>query len=85
MCSFADGNTNYTSGKNEQVVEKITARLQQNYLLFKVNSLSANPKKFQVMITAKMINPINYLTIDNVEVKPKTTVCLLGIEIYKLF
>ena len=52
---------------------------------FKVNSLSANPKKFQVMITAKMINPINYLTIDNVEVKPKTTICLLGIEIYKLF
>ena len=43
--------------------------------------LSANLKKFQVMLIGEIINPINSLMKNNAKVKPKTAVSLLGFVI----
>lgn len=72
--NFADDSTLYKLGKNKLViVEKIIQACNRITDWFKLKTLSANPKKFQVRHLGKMINPINSLTIHNVDVKPKTT------------
>ena len=43
--------------------------------------LSANPKKFQIMLIGEIINPINSPMKNNAKVKPKGTVSLLGFVI----
>lgn len=56
MDNFADNNTFYTSGKNEQVVvEKIMKDCTRIIDWVKINSLSVHARKFQVVFLVKMI------------------------------
>ena len=61
-------------------MEKIMQACNRITDWFKIKTLSANPKKFQVMNMGKMINPINSLVTHNVDVKPKTTIKMRDYE-----
>ena len=50
ICNFADDNTLYASGDNLEAVISILQKEAVNVLhWFKINSMAANPGKFQVM------------------------------------
>ena len=64
-------------GQKEQVVvEKIIEACSRIIDWLKINPLSANAKKFQVIYIGKTIN--NTILTHNVKVKPKTTVKVRG-------
>ena len=83
VCNFADDTTIYTEGNNLEIA-KTKLELETNNVLnwFKINSMVANPAKFQIMflgqgITNKELN----FKIDNITLSCSTEVKLLGIFI----
>ena len=83
VCNFADDTTIYTEGNNLEIA-KTKLELETNNVLnwFKINSMVANPAKFQIMflgqgITNKELN----FKIDNITLSCSTEVKLLGIII----
>ena len=53
ICNFADDNTIYNCNNNLQTVLKNLKHMINVSKWFKVNSMKANPKKFQFMILDK--------------------------------
>ena len=82
ICNFADDNTLFAC---DTTLEKVISRLEKDIHCvnswFKMNSMIANPDKFQVMfLGVKNPNEIS-LTIDNNEIYGQLQVLLLGITI----
>ena len=65
ICNFADDNTLYSYGANLKTVsENLTHDASELLYWFKINSMKANPEKFQFMtLSKKSYQPQNFLQI----------------------
>ena len=82
ICNFADDNTIYSCTKNLQTVLKNLKHDMINVSKwFKVNSMKANPKKFQFMILGKGTRQTITLNINNIEIRESQNVDFLGLII----
>ena len=70
ICNFADDNTIYSCNNNLQTILKNLKHDMVNVLKwFKVNSMKANPKKFQFMILGKSTRQTIILNINNIKIR----------------
>ena len=84
VCNFADDNTLYSVGKNiENVISDLKTDLVGVMEWFKINSLKANPGKFQFMVLGYKDERSFNIHINNVQIKNSNEVTLLGIKIDK--
>ena len=87
LCNFADDNTLFAHAKRlHQVLQTLELETVNLIEWFRVNSIAANPGKFQLMLLGNVGN-IDSVRIDfnNLVLEPKSCVKLLGIKIdYKL-
>ena len=84
VCNFADNNTLYSVGKNiENVISDLKTDLVGVMKYFKINSLKANPGKFQFMVLGNKDERSFNIHINNVKIKNSNEVTLLGIKIDK--
>ena len=84
VCNFADDNTLYSVGKNiENVISDLKTDLVGVMEWFKINSLKANPGKFQFMVLGNKDERSFNIHINNVQIKNSNKVTLLGIIIDK--
>ena len=82
VCNFADDNSLYTSHHVIDVVQKRLEKESKNALnWFKVNSMAANPAKFQTMFLGLKGTSEIFMNFDGVQVKSSTFVKLLGVYI----
>ena len=82
--NFADDNTLYSVGKNvENVNSDLKTDLVEVMEWFKINSLKANPDKFQFMVFGNKDESSFDIHINNVKIKDSNEVTLLGIKINK--
>jgi hypothetical protein len=82
ICNFADDNSLYVSGENLAEIIPILQRETSNVLnWFKINSMTANPAKFQAMFLGNREEGVVDLYIDGVNVKTTSCVKLLGVNI----
>ena len=82
MCNFADDNTIYSCTKNLETVSKNLEHDMINVSKwFNVNSMKANPKKFQFMILGKGTRQTITLNINNIKIRESQNVELLGLII----
>ena len=80
ICNFADDNTIYSCNNNLQTVLKNHKHDMINASKwFKVNSMKANPNKFQFMILGKSITQTVILNINNIRIRESQNVELLGL------
>ena len=86
ICNFADDNSLYTSGKCTQEVILSLQRETTNVLnWFKLNSMVANPAKFQFMLLGNKHDETVSFSVNGVNLKLSTSVKLLGVTIDKNF
>ena len=79
ICNFADDNTIYSCNNNLQTILKNLKHVMVNVLKwFKVNSMKANPQKFQFMILGKSTRQTIIL---NIKIRESQNVELLGLAI----
>ena len=84
ICNFADYNTLYSHGSNLPLILNNLEHDMRNLLYwFKINSLKANPGKFQFMILGKKKRMKYSLKIGSITIKESNEVALLGITIDK--
>ena len=84
ICNFADDNTLYSVGKNiENVISDLKTDLVGVMEWFKINSLKANPGKFQFMVLGNKDERSFNIHINSVNIKNSNEVTLLGIKIDK--
>ena len=84
VCNFADNNRLYSVGKNiENVISDLKTDLVGVMKYFKINSLKANPGKFQFMVLGNKDERSFNIHINNVKIKNSNEVTLLGIKIDK--
>ena len=86
VCNFADDNALYSVRKNiENVISDLKTDLfgVMEMEWFKINSLNANPGKFQFMILGIKVERYFSICINNVQIKNSNEVTLLGIKIDK--
>ena len=82
VCNFADDNTLYSCDKKlENIFVNLKIDLKNVLYWFQVNSLKANPGKFQFMILGDKKNNTFVLNIHDNEIKNSSEVELLGITI----
>ena len=82
LCNFADDETLYSSGDNlDIVINKLEHDLIKTLQWFKVNSLVANPEKFQFMILGANHKVNLCLEINGKRILSKTEIVLLGVTI----
>ena len=82
ICNFADDNTLYSSGKElSYILENLKHDMKIILKWFKMNSLKANPAKFQFMILGKKLGNKVKLKINSIVINESDTVKLLGITI----
>ena len=82
ICNFADDNTLYASGFNIlDVVSTLSSETANILEWFKVNSMVANPEKFQIMFLGIPENEINTFQIGDIQVATSQMVKLLGVLI----
>ena len=82
ICNFADDKTIYSCNNNLQTVLKNLKHDMINASKwFKVNSMKANPKKFQFMILGKGTRQAVILNINNIKIRESQNVELLGLTI----
>ena len=82
ICNFADDNTIYHADINQEIVkEKLSVDVHKILEWFSVNSLVANPGKFQVMFLGRNLSKENHFFIDNKKVSVSSSVTLLGVII----
>ena len=82
ICNFADDNTIYSCNNNLQTILKNLKHDMVNVLKwFKVNSMKANPQKFQFMILGKSTRQTIILNINNIKIRESQSVELLGLTI----
>ena len=78
VCNFADDNTLYSSNKElELVFRNLESDLNNVLAWFNINSLKANPGKFQFMVLGTKEN------IGKSKIESSTEVTLLGVKIDK--
>ena len=84
VCNFADDNTLYSVRKNiENVISDLKTDLVGVMEWFKINSLKANPGKFQFMVLGNKDERSFNIHINNVKTKNSNEVTLVGIKIDK--
>lgn len=82
ICNFADDNTIYCCDKNlTKILENLKHDMQNLLFWFKINSLKANPEKFQLMFLGKKNNSPIRLKINSAFIEESEEVTLLGITI----
>ena len=83
VCNFADDNTIYSCSLNyKEAAHKLSNGRYVVLNWFKVNSMVANPSKFQIMFLGSKIDNSNItFAIENKQIKCKKEVKLLGITI----
>ena len=82
ICNFAGDNTIYSCNNNLQTILKNLKHDMINVLKwFKVNSMKANPKKFQFMILGKSKRQTIILNINNIKIRESQNIELLGLTI----
>ena len=84
ICNFAHDNTLYSCGAN---LKKILGNLKNDasklLYWFKVNSMKANPEKFQFMILSKKSYQLQKLSVNTFTIDESDEVELLGLTIDK--
>ena len=83
VCNFVDDTTIYSCSSNyEEATQKLSADTHLVLNWFRINSMVANPSKFQIMFLRSNIdnNEITFMVEDK-RVRSKTEVKLLGITI----
>ena len=84
LANFADDNTIYAAKRDlNELLRLLEKESEVAIKWFSDNNMIVNPKKFQTIIIKRQ-NKSNHnycLTINNVEIKSKKSVTLLGIEI----
>ena len=85
FCNFVDDNTLYKSSPNLSIVLNCSEHDILIIVLnwFKVNSLKANPQKFQLMVLGKKISFQDKCKIQDISIFSKDKIVLLGIAIDK--
>ena len=82
--NFADNNILYSVGKDiENIISDLKTDLVWVIEWFKINSLKANPDKFQFMVLGNKDERSFNIHINNVKIKNSNEVTLLGIKIDK--
>ena len=85
VCNFADDNTIYDCGKDlPNILENLKHDLTILLKWFIINSLQANPGKFQFMILGKKKRNSFKLIINSTKIEESKKVVLLGITIDNL-
>ena len=85
ICNFADDNTIYDCGEDlSNILENLKHDLKILLKWFRINSLQANPGKFQFMILGKKKRNSVKLIINTTEIEESRKVVLLGITIDNL-
>ena len=85
ICNFADDNTIYDCGEDlSNILENLKHDLKILLKWFRINSLRANPRKFQFMILGKEKRNSVKLIINTTQIKESRKVVLLGITIDNL-
>ena len=85
ICNFADDNTIYDCGEDlSNILENLKHDLKILLKWFRINSLQANPSKFQFMILGKKKRNSVKLIINTTEIEESRKVVLLGITIDNL-
>ena len=80
ICSFADDNTIYDCGKDlSNILENLKHDMKILLKWFRINSLQANPGKFQFMILGKKNRNSVKLIMNSTEIEENKKVVLLGI------
>ena len=70
ICNFADDNTIYSCNNNLQTILKNLKHDMVNVLKwFQVNSMKANPQKFQFMILGESTRQTIILNINNIKIR----------------
>ena len=84
ICNFADDNTLYSCGKSlTDIKENLVPDTKSILNWFRLNSLKANPEKFQFMILGDKFHHKRELKINSIKVEVSNDVLLLGITIDK--
>ena len=84
ICNFADDNTLYSCGKSlADIKENLVSDTKSILNWFRLNSLKANPGKFQFMILGDKSHHKHELKINSIKVEASDDVLLLGITIDK--
>ena len=84
ICNFADDNTLYSCGKSlTDIKENLVSDTKSILNWFRLNSLKANPGKFQFMILGDKSHHKHELKINSIKVEASDDVLLLGITIDK--
>ena len=82
ICNFADDNTLYSCSQDLQtVIEHLTYDVKNVLTLFKINSIKANPEKFQLMILSKTRRLEYNVLIDFNVTKESADVEMLGLVV----
>ena len=82
ICNFADDNTLFASAINYGEVTSILREETRNVLnWFKINSLAANPAKFQIMFLGLAKTDGIKFSVGDILLVPTDSVQLLGVEI----
>ena len=81
VCNFADGNTLYSSNKELEIVfRNLETDLNNVLARFNINSLKANPEKFQFMVLGTKEDDSFVLNIGINKTESSTEVTLLGVD-----
>ena len=84
ICNFADDNALYSCGKSlTDIKENLVSDTKSILNWFRLNSLKANPGKFQFMILGDKSHHKHELKINSIKVEASDDVLLLGITIDK--
>ena len=84
VCNFADDNTLYSSNKElELVFRNLESDLNNVLAWFNINSLKANPGKFQFMVLRTKEADYFVLNIGKNKIESSTEVTLLGVKFDK--
>ena len=84
MCNFANNNTVYPCGKDLPKIKEDLIRTIKNILKwFRLSSLKANPRNFQIMILSDKTYCKHILKINSTCIQSSNYVTLLGIMIDK--
>ena len=84
ICNFADDNTLYSCGERlTDIKENLVSDTKRILNWFRLNSLKANPGKFQFMILGDKSHHKHILRINSIRVETSDGILLLGITIDK--
>ena len=84
ICNFADDNTLYSCGERlTEIKENLVSDTKRILNWFRLNSLKANPGKFQFMMLGDKSHHKHILKINLIKVEASDDILLLGITIDK--